>query len=283
MAHNKGICAICGKGTKLSLEHVPPRCAGNDKPVEVNTFEDWEAAGGKLDEMKDARPQSKGIGYVTICKKCNEDQGAHYVPTFCRTVNAGLSILKQLPISDFDKDVEATVVEFGVKGMQPLPFVKEIVAMLLAMNGEFDPEFRPDNDELVRFVRDKDVSGLSEKYHLYLSLFVGPVNRFAPVMAAIIQGHELVLTAVDYPPFSYVMTIGNSAEYLPVGDITPLASAAFDETRDVTFTLICGFGHTPFPLDYRSRARVKADDEAGKKHVSVHVKAVKSDGTIISE
>ena len=49
----------------------------------------------------------------------------------------------------------------------------------------------------------------------------GPVSRFAPVMGAIAEGRELVLTAIDYPPFSYVKTIGKSAEHLPVGDRKP--------------------------------------------------------------
>ncbi len=55
MARNKGICAICGRGGKLSLEHVPPQCAGNDKYVEINTLADWQEAGEKWEAMKGAR------------------------------------------------------------------------------------------------------------------------------------------------------------------------------------------------------------------------------------
>ena len=202
MARRKGICAICGKGDKLSLEHVPPQCADNDKYVEINTVADWERAGQKWEEMKGARPQPEGIGYITICEECNGYSGTNYVPHYCRTVNAGFAILRQLPIADFDNDVETKVAEFRIHGMRPLPFVKEVVAMLLAMNGDVDPDFRTDNRDLVTFLRDKDARGLAERYHLYLSLFFGPARRFAPVMGAIIDRRELVLTAVDYPPYS---------------------------------------------------------------------------------
>lgn len=126
MGHNKGICAVCGKGRKLSLEHVPPQCAGNDKYVEINTFADWQAAGEKWEAMKNARPQSEGIGYVTICEDCNRHSGTHYVPHFCRTVGAGFEILRQLPVLDFDEDPEAKAAQFRINGMRPLPFVKEI-------------------------------------------------------------------------------------------------------------------------------------------------------------
>ena len=100
-------------------------------------------------------------------------------------------------------------------------------------------------------------------------------------MGAIIERQDFVLTAVDYPPYSYVLSIGPPAEPLPVGDVTVLAKCAYDEERDPDFRLVCGFGHTPFPLDYRSTARLKADEETGKKNTTVPVKAVKSDGTII--
>ena len=56
MARNQGICAICGKGDKLSLDHVPPQCADNDQYVEINTAADWENVGGQWEKMKDARP-----------------------------------------------------------------------------------------------------------------------------------------------------------------------------------------------------------------------------------
>ncbi len=145
--------------------------------------------------------------------------------------------------------------------------------MILAMNGDVDPEFRVDNPELVKFVLDKDMRGLPDTYHLYLSLFFGPAHRFAPTMAAIIEGRELVLTAIDYPPFSYVLTIGSSADHLLVGEATALARCTYEEERDLRLALRCGFGHTPFPLDYRSSARLKVDEEAGERSIVVPVKS----------
>lgn len=41
MAKNKGICAICGKGAKLTFEHVPPRTAGNVDHATVYRIEEW--------------------------------------------------------------------------------------------------------------------------------------------------------------------------------------------------------------------------------------------------
>src|SRR5207245_10897289 len=98
-------------------------------------------------------------------------------------------------------------------------FVKEIMAMILAMNGDVDPDFRADNPDLVKFVLDKDARGLPNKYHLYVSLFFGTAHRFAPTMAAATDGRGLVLTALDYPPFAWAWTIGPAADHLPVGDV----------------------------------------------------------------
>lgn len=53
--------------------------------------------------------------------------------------------------------------------------------MLLATNGEVDPEFRTDNKPLVDFVLNKDTRELPGKDRVYLSLYFGPAHRYAPL------------------------------------------------------------------------------------------------------
>lgn len=40
MARNKGMCAICGKGGKLTFEHVRPKAAGNEEHVKIYGIEE---------------------------------------------------------------------------------------------------------------------------------------------------------------------------------------------------------------------------------------------------
>ena len=149
MGRKKGICSICGKGAKLSLEHVPPQCAGNNQPAEIFNLLNWERAGGNWAEMLGGRPQQEGVGYSTICEDCNRYSGTHYVPEFCRWTAAGFEILKMLPVSDLDKSCDLSNLVFEISRTRPLRFVKEIAAIMLALNGTADEQFRTDNQPLV--------------------------------------------------------------------------------------------------------------------------------------
>ena len=151
--------------------------------------------------------------------------------------------------------------------------------MLLAVNGDADPDFRAMNPELVHFVLNRDAVELPDKYRVYLSLYFGPAHRYAPLLKAVIDGREVLVTSIDCPPYSYVLSIGTPLDHLPVVDITEFSRCRYDEQRNVRFVLLCGFGHTPFPLDYRSSARIAADDASGIKNIAVAVASVKSDGT----
>ena len=92
----------------------------------------------------------------------------------------------------------------------------------------------------------------------------------------------MLVTSIDVPPCSYVLSLGEPLDHLLIGDITELADVHYDDERDLRFALLCGLGHVPYPLDYRSTARINMDDEAGKKNITVGVKAVKSDGTVVN-
>jgi hypothetical protein len=234
---------------------------------------DWAKVKGHL--------QPDGTGYVTICSKCNEYSGTHYVPEFTKWVKTGMNMLYQLPWADFDKETAEQSATFELTKTRPLPFVKEIVAMLLPLNGEADPKFRTDNPALVEFVLDKDKLGLPDQYRVYLCLFAGPVHRFAPVSIMWSQGRKIVVTAIDVPPFSYALTFGAPADFVSVTDITPLASLAPSEEQDLHIELLCGFGHEGLPFDYRSSAKILTDRARGITTTIQPVSIVRSDGSFL--
>ena len=67
-----------------------------------------------------------------------------------------------------------------------------------------------------------------------------------------------------YPPFSYLMTVDESAPALEAGNITGFVDAGIDQVAEVTMTLKVGFGHTVLPLDLRTKAtadRERAESE----------------------
>lgn len=257
MGRNKGLCSICGKGGKLSFEHIPPKAAYNEAGVELYGIDDWLKR--EDGELSGGVPQPQGTGLYTICKSCNELSGRHYVPEFAKLVHAGIQLHVQLSErwgdDDPDGHLEPRVATVGIQAVRPLLVVKEIVAMLLAVNG---PAFGTRNRALVDFVLDPNTRGLPDRYRLFLSLFSGPLARFAGLSFVASPGRTSWLTEVAYPPFAYLLTLDSPPE-LPVGDITAWVDAERTETRDLTLDLLIAFGHTPLPADYRSRARVEQE------------------------
>ncbi len=260
MAKNKGICAICGKGGKLTFEHVPPKAAGNEPDVTIYGIEEWLARDVASGELPGGYVEPRGTGAISICKSCNQYSGTWYVPEFARFVHTGVLVLRQLShaaVEEADRSLEPQALEFEIKGMRALPVAKQIVGSLLAINA---PEFGQANPDLVTFVLDRHVRGLPEGYRLYLSLFAGPIARFAgrAVELNVITGNPVFLTELAYPPFAYQLTIDSEPSH-PIGEITEWTSRSFDEPRDERLLFTLAFGHTAFPGDYRSKAKIDAE------------------------
>ncbi len=249
MAKNKGICTICGKGGKLTFEHVPAKATGNDEEVVVYGIEQWLARDLETGEMPGGYIQPKGTGAISICKACNEYCG-----------------------------VDWKVVGFQVNQMRALPVVKQVIASLLALNA---PGFAAKNPDLRKFVLDREIRGLPDKYRLYACLFAGPLARFAGLQAELnVVTHEIVLMSeVAHPPFAYLLTI-DSKPSQPLGEITAFTTRGFDEVRDEQLELTMGFGHTALPGDYRSKAMVDAEVAANDALMKANGPIVgQSDGT----
>jgi hypothetical protein len=78
---SKGLCGICGKGGKLSDEHIPPECAGNFRGISLHTLGDRLAADRDPEQMKNGQPRPKGTLWSTICERCNNEVLGSWYPT----------------------------------------------------------------------------------------------------------------------------------------------------------------------------------------------------------
>jgi len=156
-----GICRICGIERELTYEHVPPRCAFNDERAEMYSLEQWVVlqSGGP----KRYRDQQRGSGYVTLCADCNNRRGGAWnVGEFCKWTKMGRGLIRRFPEG---QTVESAT--FRTHSLKPLPFAKQIVSMILALNL---PEFGDVYPALREFVLDRDRTGLPPDHRLYLSL-----------------------------------------------------------------------------------------------------------------
>ena len=124
--------------------------------------------------------------------------------------------------------------------------------------------FPPHHPDLCAFARDPVSGGLPDRYQLYLALSFGPIARFTGVAGRLSEQNGRWaprddLLEVARPPFSCVLSIDEERPALEAGNITAFTDLGIDQRADVEIQMICGFGHTIFPLDYRSKAALLAD------------------------
>ena len=108
--------------------------------------------------------------------------------------------------------------------------------------------------------------GLPERYQLYLSLYRGPYARFVGYSAQLDahSGSPVELLELAYPPYSCVLSL-NGEVRIETTNISEFAQLAIDESCIVDLDLLNGFGHTPFPADFRTLAAVERDREADRR------------------
>lgn len=257
------LCRICRKRKVDSFEHVPPRKAFNDQPSTSYGLEDWLAReeGG----LKGGKVEQRGAGAAVLCQPCNSNTGSWYGSELVRAARSGATILSQLPLDEFDESLEPAyaTVKFTQQpkiGPHPLRLAKQIIAMLLAMS---QLDFSLNHPDLGDFVLDRERTGLDSRYQLYLALFAGPNARTTGVAARFnaITGKGDILVEVAYPPFAYVMTVDSPPEAIETANITEMVDVGYKQMADLDLGMLVGFGHTPYPADYRTQAMVERDRE----------------------
>jgi hypothetical protein len=146
----------------------------------------------------------------------------------------------------------------------PLRFIKQAITMFFSVNS---PGYRNSHPELVRFVLDKNSTGLPPYVHVYLTLVKGPHARSSGVSGNYdIDAKSIsVMTEVAHPPFALTMMFDFPKSY-DLGNITHFAKYKYDEKAPVGVLLQTGYINTPYPDDYRSKDQILKDVERTKKN-----------------
>jgi hypothetical protein len=246
----------------MSFEHFPPRSAGNQGRAEVLGIDAWLR---REDDGTTERGRivQKGSGAYTLCKACNNRAGRLYVPEFTkltRTGNRALSALDPAP-PEIDQQLESGYLHAEMQEVRPARLMKQIVTMMLAMSPSGFSEKHPD---LTAYASEPDRIGLPNRYQLYLAFYAGPIARFNGGSAILHEGKTLFVLSLCFPPFSYVLSIDEEEPAIETGNVTSFTTVGIDAEATITIDLKLGFGHTPLPLDYRTKAALERDRAASK-------------------
>lgn len=246
-----GTCHICGKYGKLSFDHVPPEAAFNDHRVLRISFEQV-SAGQHPDNLR-GRYQQRGAGASTLCVKCNSDTGHWYGTAYADWAAQAMRIL--LGTSGRPS------LEYPFR-LFPLRVLKQVVCMFFSINS---PLFHTRQPDLVRFVLNKEEKNFPADVRFYAFYTLSDRSRTASV-SGVLKGlgssssSVHVFSEVTFPPFGFVMTLGNSPP--PQSGFCEISSFSKFDYRDCrTFTMKLPLMpiYTLFPGDYRTRDVTLAD------------------------
>ncbi|WP_437822737.1 hypothetical protein [Tenacibaculum mesophilum] len=246
----KGTCHLCGLNTDLSYEHVPPKAAFNKNTKYVSIkFEDYIKSRNLLKEIPKGKTKQGGIGYNSFCKKCNSFLGTNYVNPYVKWVNAGVKLLT---------DSEFAACYFEIKEIQPLPILKQIISMFLAIN---DDHFLYSFPQLAEFVLNKEQVQLPEKFQIYTYLTRAERFRYMNYAAHgnLKTGNITQCSEIAYPPFGYIMTFNGELSYKYLNNITSFKNFNFDTKECFNMTLAQLPTYTTYPLDYRGKEKLNND------------------------
>lgn len=241
---HEGICHICGQYGPLSLEHVPPRAAFNDRRVVVVRFDRAIRLGP--DEKIKGPVQQRGMGRHTLCERCNSITGHWYGGRFVDWCYQGMDILIR---------TQGRPSLFYMNYLFPLAVIKQIVSMFFSVNGE---RFQEVNQELVHFVLNRDAKYLSPRYRLFV--YYNLEGRFRSVgvtgLGGSADGGFSVVSEISYPPFGYLMTLDSEPPDQRLFEVTHFTRYDYEEFAAVELRLPVLPTHLMYPGDYRTREEI---------------------------
>jgi len=244
-----GKCHLCGKVKKLSLEHVPPRAAFNEWQKKLYTGEQLIAKPGLPWDFSalSGEHHQNGIGWNTLCEKCNSNSGGWYVKAY---VDFACKTYKQL--EDSPPTISLPYV-YKIYGVYPLRVAKAVLIMFLSTNSA---GFLDKNKKLRDLLLEKTLTGIDpKKYGIGMYINASKLSKYIGV-CAILKGNEVeAVSEISLLPFGFVLRLDpkNMDGFV---DITGWLDYQYDDKVDLEITIPVYDSNTVLPLDFRSKDEV---------------------------
>nr|AGM16423.1 hypothetical protein [uncultured bacterium] len=247
-----GFCKLCGREGPLTFDHVPPRAAFNDGnfySVPDEEMYDW----APNEEFKGKLKQG-GVGFYSLCAKCNNDTGSWYGRDFtwwCRDAAHILVAAKGRPSLYYPQK------------FFPLRIIKQVITMFLSMN---EVNLREGEPELARFVLNREERYLNPKYRIFAYYNYQGHPRFKSYSVIWDNGVLSRLSEIAFPPIGYVLTFNSPPPDLRQTEITYFSAYGYNDWKEIAMRFPVLETHLPMaPGDYRSIEEIQKAVESGRK------------------
>ena len=231
-----GVCAVCGELKKMSFEHFPPKCSGNNVPVKIQDyrhlfpFEDNPNLDGKSSTL------NKGFGGYRLCEKCNKDTGSWYAEEYCYVANKMSIILSE--------ERKKNLSDNYIIPLKPLNFIKQVMTMFLYADRALGA-IRMIVKE-TDFILNKETTLISDNVKIFMG--VVPYKDYKSIGLSIIGDFsENIITTKAYLscyPFTFSLFTDEPIDVEAMTDITYFKNFKYNENADIEFILYKKFVRT---------------------------------------
>lgn len=252
---NEGKCRLCGETRKLSFEHVPPRAAFNrDKAFTFLAKEFFERTGSWPWDFSGihGKQMQKGVGYYSLCEKCNNFTGGKYTKAYVDFAQQGFKFMLNLP-----RNYQKGSLDCKFTKIYPLRIIKQIFTMFISIN---NPRFTDAHPELRKFLLNEKARGLPTKnYALYIFLLENLSTKHIGVFAAGGSKGVRVASELLSLPYGFILEFNPKFNEPSPNIITWANQFDHNQCIDLSLELPIRESHTWVPLDYRSREKIMVD------------------------
>lgn len=230
-----GYCHICGKYGKLTFEHIPPKCALNDKKSKAYTGDSlirliseknkypWEREGIKYKTLQ------RGFGDYTLCSNCNNLTGALYGEEFAKWFYSVLEMIRINP----EEYKKSKSVQFSFKDVYPGRFIRQILSIICSTYPDFTKNYPFVKDLILdKNYKHNDIPSLK----IYMYLLKNTYTGYTGVMGMFMKNGTVEwIDEIDIYPFGFYLCLsGQDKEEI---DITKFINYGYDEKAVIDFSM----------------------------------------------
>jgi len=251
-----GNCKLCGEPGKLTYEHVPPKAAFNngksfyqatlDELIKLDSV-DLDLAKYSKYPLHNFTKKQGGIGYFSLCGKCNNKTGSWYGSDFVSWSQQAMFILLK-------SSGEPTL--YYPTFFYPLRVIKQIVTMFFSLCIEGLDKQEP---ELKAFILNPEKRFLDKKYKVYCYYNLnGSFRYLADNFIGNLNENKIThASELSFPPFGFVFTMNSPRPDNRLTDISHFANFPYNHWTDYYQKFNALPTYLPHsPLDYRTKDEV---------------------------
>lgn len=209
-------CALCGLETKLTFEHIPPKCAFNNDSIYIQTHEQMVKTESPLYGKKSL--SHRGFGKFCLCASCNNATGNWYAKDFCDFIIQGQKILNE-------SDPNGLIT--GEYNIKPLNVLKQILLMFVCADSA---GILRKHKGVVKYLMNKKSIDFPEKISVYIYSNACSYKRMMGYSFGIDtrNGEKFQWSEINYEPFGYVLTYDSNPPNPFMVNISGFNETAYD-------------------------------------------------------